>query len=97
MTYPPSFVLDPDSIPEGGDSARFWTPDRRATAVVTGIRNGLGQSLADLLDEAAKDVTENSHGVITYSRSQGQLVRHLRLHRRAHLLSTELPVRPVDG
>ena len=67
MTYPSSFVLDPDSIPEGGDSARFWTPDRRATAVVTGIRNGLGQSLADLLDEAAKDVTENSHGVITYS------------------------------
>jgi hypothetical protein len=70
MTYPPSFVLDPDSIPEGGDSARFWTPDRRATAVVTGIRNGLGQSLADLLDEAAKDVTENSHGVITYSRTR---------------------------
>jgi hypothetical protein len=70
MTYPPSFVLDPDSIPEGGDSARFWTPDRRATAVVTGIRNGLGQSLADLLEEAAKDVTENSHGVITYSRSR---------------------------
>jgi hypothetical protein len=70
MTYPPSFVLDPESIPEGGDSARFWTSDRRATAVVTGIRNGLGQSLADLLDEAAKDVTENSHGVITYTRSR---------------------------
>jgi hypothetical protein len=70
MTYPSSFVLDPDSIPEGGDSARFWTPDRRATAVVTGIRNGLGQSLADLLDEATKDVTENSHGTITYTRSR---------------------------
>src|SRR3712207_7218775 len=40
MTYPSSFVLDPESIPEGGDSARFWTVDRRATAVVTGIRNG---------------------------------------------------------
>lgn len=70
MTYPSSFVLDPDSIPEGGDSARFWTPDRRATAVVTGLRNGLGQSLADLLDEAAKDVTENSHGTITYTRTR---------------------------
>jgi hypothetical protein len=70
MTYPSSFELDPDSIPEGGDSARFWTFDRRATAVVTGIRNGLGQSLADLLEEAAKDVTENSHGVITYTRSR---------------------------
>ena len=70
MTYPSNFVLDPDSIPEGGDSARFWTPDRRATAVVTGIRNGLGQSLTDLLDEATKDVTENSHGTITYTRSR---------------------------
>ena len=70
MTYPASFVLDPDSIPEGGDSARFWTPDRRATAVVTGIRNGLGQSLTDLLDEASKDVTENSHGTITYTRAR---------------------------
>jgi hypothetical protein len=70
MTYPSSFVLDPESIPEGGDSARFWTPDRRATAVVTGIRNGLGQSLADLLEEATKDVTENSHGAITYTRAR---------------------------
>jgi hypothetical protein len=70
MTYPPSFMLDPDSIPEGGDSARFWTADRRATAVVTGIRNGLGQSLTDLLDEASKDVTENSHGTITYTRAR---------------------------
>lgn len=70
MTYPPSFMLDPDSIPEGGDSARFWTADRRATAVVTGIRNGLGQSLADLLDEATKDITENSHGTITYTRAR---------------------------
>ena len=70
MTYPSSFVLDPDSIPEGGDSARFWTTDRRATAVVTGIRNGLGQSLNDLLEEATKDVTENSHGTITYTRAR---------------------------
>jgi hypothetical protein len=70
MIYPSNFVLDPESIPEGGDSARFWTLDRRATAVVTGIRNGLGQSLTDLLDEATKDVTENSHGTITYTRTR---------------------------
>ena len=70
MTYPSNFVLDPESIPEGGDSARFWTLDRRATAVVTGIRNGLGQSLTDLLEEATKDVTENSHGTITYTRTR---------------------------
>ena len=45
-------------------------PTASATAVVTGIRNGLGQSLADLLDEATKDVTENSHGTITYTRTR---------------------------
>jgi hypothetical protein len=68
MTYPSSFLLDPDSVPESGDSARFWTRDRRATAVVTGLSNGLGQSLADLLREARQDVIGNSHGVITYDR-----------------------------
>ncbi len=29
-----------------------------------------GKPLADLLDEATKDVTENSHGVITYTRAR---------------------------
>ena len=68
MTYPSSFVLDPGSIPESGDSARFWTADRQATAVVTGAANRLGQSLADLFREAQQDVTENGHGEITYTR-----------------------------
>ena len=70
MTYPSSFALDPDSIPASGDSARFWTPDRQATAVVTGLRNGLRQSLADLFAEARRDVTENSGGPITYMRTK---------------------------
>ena len=35
MDHPERFALDPGSVPEAGDSARFWTPDRRATAVVT--------------------------------------------------------------
>ena len=68
MSYPTSFVLDPDSIPETGDSAQFWTLDRQATAIVTGLHNGLGQSLSDLFDEAKRDVTDNSDGVITYTR-----------------------------
>jgi hypothetical protein len=71
MIYPSSFVLDPGSIPENGDSARFWTADRQATAVVTGTTNRLGQSLTDLLREAQQDVTENGHGVITYRRIKG--------------------------
>jgi hypothetical protein len=68
MTYPSSFALDPDSIPDSGDTARFWTPDRQATAVVTALRNGLDQSLTDLLHEAKRDVTDNSGGMITYTR-----------------------------
>jgi hypothetical protein len=68
MNYPASFALDPHSVPENGDTARFWTFDRQATAVVTGTRNGLKQSIADLFDEAKHDVTENSGGEITYTR-----------------------------
>jgi hypothetical protein len=68
MTHPSSFALDPGSIPENGDTARFWTIDRQATAVVTGMRNGLKQSIADLFDEAKHDVIENSGGAITYTR-----------------------------
>jgi hypothetical protein len=70
MTYPPGFVLDPDSIPENGDSARFWTADRQATAVITGLHNGLHQSIADLMREAKADVIEHSHGTITYTRQR---------------------------
>jgi hypothetical protein len=68
MTHPSSFALDPESVPDNGDTARFWTSDRQATAVVTGTRNGLKQSIAALFDEAKHDVTENSGGVITYTR-----------------------------
>jgi hypothetical protein len=68
MNYPASFALDPQSVPENGDTARLWTFDRQATAVVTGTRNGLKQSIADLFDEAKHDVTENSGGEITYTR-----------------------------
>jgi hypothetical protein len=70
MTYPSSFTLDPGSVPESGDSARFWTADREATAVVTAMRNGLADSLANLLREARRDVLENSGGSITYERTR---------------------------
>jgi hypothetical protein len=68
MTHPSSFALDPESIPKNGDTARFWTSNRQATAVVTGTRNGLKQSIADLFAEAKHDVIENSGGEITYTR-----------------------------
>jgi len=68
MDYPASFAFDPDSVPENRDSARFWTADRRSTAVVTGLRNGAGQSLVDLFREAERDILENSGGSITYRR-----------------------------
>ena len=71
LTHPSFFVLDPDSVPASGDSARFWTTDRRATAVVTGLRNGLGQSLSDLMREAKRDIVENGHGTISYKRIRG--------------------------
>jgi hypothetical protein len=68
MTYPASFVLDPDSVPENGDSARFWAAGQQATAVVTGLRNGDRQSLAAVLAEAERDIGENGRGSITYRR-----------------------------
>lgn len=70
MTYPASFTLDAESIPENGDSARLWSVDRRATAVVMAMTAKLNQSLAELLQEARQDVVENSHGVITYTRTR---------------------------
>ncbi|MFC7538205.1 hypothetical protein ACFQU2_16425 [Siccirubricoccus deserti] len=70
MMYPSTFALDPESVPENGDSARFWTADRRATAVVTALRNNMGQPLADLLREAKRDVIEASRGTITYERTK---------------------------
>src|SRR6476620_4461148 len=69
MDYPASFALDPESVPENGDSARFWTVGQQATAVVTGLRNGAGQSLAEVLDEAERDIRDNGRGSITYRRA----------------------------
>jgi hypothetical protein len=68
LDYPASFVLDPNSVPENGDSARFWAAGREATAVVTGLRNGDRQSLAAVLAEAERDIAENGRGSITYRR-----------------------------
>lgn len=68
MDYPATFELDAGSVPENGDSARFWAAGQQATAVVTGLRNGDGQSLAGLLAEAERDVLENGRGSITYRR-----------------------------
>lgn len=68
MDYPASFVPDPDSVPENGDSARFWAAGRQATAVVTGLRNTERQSLAAVLAEAERDIGENARGSVTYRR-----------------------------
>jgi hypothetical protein len=65
---PPLFGLDPESIPPAGDAARFWTPDRRATAVVNASRNGARLTLSQLLAEAEGDIVQNSGGEITYRR-----------------------------
>jgi hypothetical protein len=70
MTYPSVFVLDPESVPDNGDSAQFWTADRRATVIVTGLQNSTRQPIADLLREAKRDIVENSRGAITYERSR---------------------------
>ena len=70
MAYPPGFALDRESVPASGDSAQFRTADGRASAMVTGVANGLGQSLSDLLREARQDVLENSRGSVTYQRAK---------------------------
>ncbi|WP_372616978.1 hypothetical protein [Falsiroseomonas sp.] len=66
--YPSVFRLDPQSVPAEGDSARFWTEDRRATAVVNAAPNLEGRTLRALLREAEGDVVENAGGEITYRR-----------------------------
>ncbi|WP_270938354.1 hypothetical protein [Falsiroseomonas oryzae] len=66
--YPSFFVLDPGSVPPGGDSARFWTVDRRATAVVNAAENAPGRSLRDIMQDAEGDVVQNAGGEITYRR-----------------------------
>jgi hypothetical protein len=66
--YPPGFVLDPDSVTERGDSARFWTRDRRATAVVNAAPNTRGVPLRRLMAEAEGDLEHNAGAEITYRR-----------------------------
>jgi hypothetical protein len=66
--YPSFFALDPGSVPAAGDSARFWTADRRATVVVNAVRNGPDLRLHELLRDAEGDIVQNSGGEITYRR-----------------------------
>ncbi|MEN0072745.1 MAG: hypothetical protein AAGC69_00080 [Paracraurococcus sp.] len=68
MMRHPAFILDPGSITPNEDSARFWTADRRATAVVTSLRQSADQSILDMFTEAKQDVLVNSRGEITYER-----------------------------
>jgi hypothetical protein len=68
FTVPAVFALDADSVTEAGDSARFFTPDRRATAVVNAAPNARRLSLRDLMAEAEGDVVQNAGGDITYRR-----------------------------
>jgi hypothetical protein len=70
LNYPSTFALDPESVPDNGDSAQFWTTDRSATVVVTGLHNRMRQPLGELLREAKRDIVENSRGTITYERSR---------------------------
>lgn len=69
LTYPSVFALDLRSIPDNADTAQFRTADPQALAIVTALRNGARQSVAELRAEAERDIRENSHGSITYQRS----------------------------
>ncbi|MBL6455638.1 hypothetical protein JMJ55_09910 [Belnapia sp. T6] len=66
MRHPASFRLEDTSR----DTARFVSLDGQASATVTAIRNGLRQSLAEVMAEARQDILENSGGTITYSRAR---------------------------
>jgi hypothetical protein len=66
--YPSVFRLDPQSVTADRASARFWTADRRATAVVNAGPNREASTLRALLREAEGDVVQNSGGEITYRR-----------------------------
>jgi hypothetical protein len=68
LDYPERLALDPESVPEANDSARFWTPDRRVTAVVNGSGNLTGLSLEQMMREAEGDILQNGRGDITYRR-----------------------------
>lgn len=68
--YPPVFILDPESITEAGDGARFRTADRRATVAVNATPNPEQLPIGRLLADAEGDVLHNSAAVITYRRSR---------------------------
>jgi hypothetical protein len=70
MTFPAVFALVPGSVPEDGGSASFRAANGQATAVVTALRNGMGQSLRALLQEGRQDIQQNSRGTITYERAR---------------------------
>ncbi|WP_237217317.1 hypothetical protein [Falsiroseomonas oryziterrae] len=71
MDYPAMFALDPGSVPASRDNARFWTADRRATAVVNVSRNRERMGLQELLRGAVGDVVQNSGGEVTYRAARG--------------------------
>jgi len=71
MDHPAMFALDPASVPASRDSARFWTADRRATAVINIARNRERLGLDELLREAVGDVVQNSGGEVTYRAARG--------------------------
>jgi len=62
MDHPEHFALDPGSVPGAGDIARFWTPDRRATAVVAGSHNLTGLSVEQIMQDAERDILHNGRG-----------------------------------
>lgn len=68
--YPPILALDPESVPPRGDSARFWSADRRSTVVLNIEPNPRRLALRELMTEAEGDIRENGRGEITYRRNR---------------------------
>ena len=66
MRRPDSFSL----ASAAPDTVRFVSLDGQASATVTAIPNGLRQDLASVMAEARQDITGNSGGEITYSRTK---------------------------
>ncbi|MBL6076886.1 hypothetical protein JMJ56_02640 [Belnapia sp. T18] len=67
MRYPSSFA----PVETTSDTVRFASRDGQGSAAVTAIPNGLRQGLAAVMAEARQDITGNSGGEITYSRTKG--------------------------
>lgn len=68
LNYPSSFILDPQSVPPNGDSARFSTASGAATAVVSVGRNLRNLRLRQLMEEDRRDILQNGGGELTYER-----------------------------